>query len=126
MNQFISLPSGLRVNTAHILEYKEWTQGTVSITQAVQDPEGGRLVFEETMTAEQLDDLLRGPATSPIVSPILELRLPRPNEPVMFKWDNRWKHGIVQSPQVEDDKIIIVSDGEEYQYDLPSAWTVKL
>jgi hypothetical protein len=129
MSTFVTLPSGLRVNTSHILHYRYIKENdSVAYTRITLSHNGepeSAFVFDESIDLEQMDALLN-PQQSPIVSPVLELRLPRPGEPVCFKWDGRWIHGIVQSPQVEDDKIIIVSDGVEYQYDLPSSFTVKL
>lgn len=121
MNQFILLPSGLRVNADHILEYRDFNGG-LRIIQSAQSVDGFSVVTED-MTAEELDNLLRGTA---VTSPILELRLPERGEGVCFQFEGKQRHGIVISEQVEDDKIIIVSDGDEYQYDLPSSYTVKL
>lgn len=118
---FITLPSGLRVNTTHIIHYGQ-SEHDGQIKLILTDEPTPWL---ETMALFEMDALLQ-PQGTPIVSPILELRLPRPGEAVCFKREGKHRHGIVVSPQVEDDKIIIVSDGDEYQYDLPSSYTVKL
>lgn len=125
MSTFITLPSGLRLNRDNIVQYCPYHNDPTKTYMEISSSVDGSNERTEDMTATELDALL-SPSSSPIVSPVLELRLPRPGEAVCFKWEGKLRHGIVQSPQVEDDKIIIVSDGDEYQYDLPSSYTVKL
>jgi hypothetical protein len=117
MNQFVTLPSGLRVNTAHILEYREWTQGKTSVTQNVRDPEGGMIVFEEDMTAEQLDDILRGPA---IVDSVVDLDKLEPGKACCFTMEGRKMHGVIHEICAMEGQpvVIAISDGKKYEYDL--------
>jgi hypothetical protein len=117
--KFITLPSGTRMNTSKIISYRKEDNGVAIFTTE------GPFMAPESMTLEQMDALL-SPPQSAVVSPILELRLPRRGEAVCFQWEEKQRHGIVQSFEVEDDKILIISDGESFQYDLPSAFTVKL
>lgn len=119
--QFITLPSRLRVNASHILSYREVFGAT---KQTVEIEILGSPSFHEDMTAEQLDNLLQ--PSSPIVSPVVELRLPKVGEPVMFLWDGHQKHGIVTDHNEDDQKVVVSSHGVDFQYDLPTGYIIDL
>ncbi len=119
MSTFITLPSGLRINTAHILEYRESSPGKLVITQNVvlKDPNGyGTLEFlHEDMTAEQLDDLLRGPA---IVDPVVDLDRIEPGCACCFTKNGERLFGVLKELYHYSGSkgicAIAVSDGQEF------------
>jgi hypothetical protein len=128
MNQFITLPSGLRVNTAHILEYRESTDSetpTVIIAQTVLREDGDPVSFCESMTAEQLDDRLRGPA---IVTPVVLADQIELGKPIEFFWEGKTKGGILKgvSDLSNGLHLIIQSDGDYYAKSIQGHGVKKL
>jgi hypothetical protein len=129
MNQFITLPSGLRVNTAHILEYRELTPGKTVITQNVVRPTSNEdSILEsvtEDMTAEQLDDLMRGPA---IVTPVALADQIELGKPIEFLWEGKTKGGILKgvSDLSNGLHLIIESDGDHYAKSIQGHGVKKL
>lgn len=118
---FITLPSGLRVNTAHILEYRETEPGKTVITQnVVMKYSDGSPYMEsitEDMTAAELDALLQ-PQGTPIVSPVLELRIPKVGEAVSFSYLDSIRHGVVSKITNGEPTFLVTisSSGETFQY----------
>lgn len=111
--QFITLPSGLRINTAHIKFFFENSKmpGKTVIHTADSDPP----TITEDMTASELDALL-SPPSSPIVSPVLDLDRLQPGAACQFTCDGVNRHGIISSI-TSTGVIHILSSGDEYCYD---------
>lgn len=93
---FITLPSGVRVNTSHIIGYRDSDSKKVRIVHNILGQDGKLLEFEEDMTAEELDSLLRGPEQTPIVSPIVNLDNLKEGEPCSFTYEGKVKHGVLE------------------------------
>jgi len=109
---FIKLPSGSRLNTAHIIRVKQ-----------SDDPDQIELILTdeptpwlETMTLEELDALL-SPASSPIVEAVVNLDRLREGAGCCFTYEGLNRHGIIQeihSGSVEPN-IFVLSQGERFQ-----------
>jgi hypothetical protein len=121
---FITLPSGLRVNTAHILEYRQLADGKLLIVQSVFDSAALRFTnFVEDMTVEELDSLLRGPAVTPIVSFILNLDDLKPGKECQFSYGGAVKHGVIDEIRHSSSEayLHVTSDGDKF-----TVWTRPL
>lgn len=120
---FVTLPSGLRANTAHIIHYGQ-SEHEGQIKLILTDEQTPWL---ETMTPEHMDRLLRPPA---VASTILDLRLPKVGDPVMFHLNGQDKHGIVEKVDRGDNQsytiVDISSGGEMFRYWPDSGDTIKI
>lgn len=115
MNRFIQLPSGLRVNTAHILEYRELSLGKLSIVQSAYQGLDGRFPqIHEDMTAEQLDALVNG---SPIVDPVINLDKLKRGSACCFTRDGKVRHGTIEFLKCEG-FIGVMSHGQDFSISL--------
>lgn len=113
---FITLPSGFRVNPAHICGYRGISN--IKKTMVIVDWEDGygNKCITEDMTAEQLDSLL-SPPQSPIVSPVIDLDRLKPGAPVHFKTPSgEHRHGILEfiGTNYGSAFLSIRSDGEQF------------
>jgi len=131
MNTFITLPSGLRVNAAHILEYRENAPGKTYIVQSVpyhrDDGSSAPQYFEEDMTADELDALLQ-PQGTPIVSPIPSEESISFDKPFQFTFEGNPKHGLIDGfgyNMIDGPYMRILSDGTHYNFLMPKGVTVK-
>lgn len=117
---FITLPSGKRVNTSDIIQYAHHLTQKESVWIEIRSNVEGENEAMETMTPEQLDALLN-PPQSPIVSPVLELRMPRKGDAVQFAYKGKVRHGVVtlvSVSQVHDEYsfVEISSAGDCFRY----------
>lgn len=127
---FVTLPSGLRINTAHILEYREDLPGKTVIHQSlwIPDPKEGMkcISFTEDMTAEQLDTLLQ--PQSPLISPIPTPGSLNYGKPFSFSYEGKPLHGVIDGYGMRPDTsfyIRICADGEYYLCKLGTNLVVK-
>lgn len=122
MNTFITLPSGVRINTAHlVLARRSEHEGQILLGLTDETTP-----WLETMTLEELDALLQ-PQQSPIVSPVRELKRFTKGDPVRFWVDGVEKHGIVDRVFTDPPQAVwAVSDGVKYSFDPWDGSTVRL
>jgi hypothetical protein len=117
--QFITLPSGLRVNTAHILEYRQDRDDPkrVRIWQAISDGAEGHATFIEDMTAEQLDALLN-PPSSPIVESVVNLANFKKGGSCQFTYGSEKRHGVIEEIGVFSGTVFVQfsSHGQTFRY----------
>lgn len=110
--QFITLPSGLRVNTAHIIHYGE-SEHSGQIKLVLTDEPTPWL---ETMTAEQLDALLH--SGSPIVEAVVNLDRLRIGNACSFSYGGDVLHGVIHdinySEPLGEPWVQITSHGQLY------------
>lgn len=123
--QFVTLKSGCRINVAHIVQYSAFLPNPEKLWIEVSSGVEGENEKVEDMTATDLDALLSA-SSSPIVSPVLELRIPNIGDAVMFDWHGTNRHGVVFAHHEDDQKLVITSHGEDYQYDLPTGYIIKI
>lgn len=118
---FITLPSGLRVNTAHIIHYGQSEHdGQIKII-LTDEP----TPWLETMALFEMDALLQ-PQGTPIVSPIIDLDKLKPGSACQFSRDGKTRMGVFNrigklrySDQHEGTPYFeVISDGETYQISL--------
>jgi hypothetical protein len=110
---FIKLPSGVVVNTDHIIFVKQ-SEHEGQIQLVLTDE---RTPWLESMSIEDFQNLLRGPAVTPMVSFTVDLDKLKPGEPCQFTHENGVKHGLIERLEVTDYgdiAIRITSDGEPY------------
>lgn len=114
MNNFITLPSGLRINTAHIILVRKHPDAERVIQISIV---GGDKWMEEVISLEEWDALLQ-PQGTPIVSPILELRIPKVGEAVSFSYLDSIRHGVVSKITNGEPTFLVTisSSGETFQY----------
>lgn len=123
MSTFITLPSGLRVNTAHILEYREVSPRKTVIIQntVLKDINGFDAVEQvhEDMTAAELDALL-SPTSSPIVEAVVNLDKVRLGSACQFTYKGKVKHGLISAfcGGENQAEIFILHDGDSYMASL--------
>lgn len=114
--QFITLPSGLRVNTAHILEYREVAPGKTIIRQNCKGFDSVAS-FQEDMTAEQLDALL-SPPSSPIVEAVVNLADLKKGGKCSFLYGEERRHGVIEEIGVFSGTVFVQfsSHGQTFRY----------
>lgn len=110
---FITLPSGLRINTAHIIHYgQSEDEGQIKIV-LTDEP----TPWLETMTLGELDALL-SPPSSPIVDGVVNLDNLRPGKACCFTYEGKVKHGVIihfwTDETREDACLRVKSDGVRY------------
>lgn len=105
MNQFKKLPSGTYLNLNSVQTVYYHMDGVRFCFSSSE-----RDYFDEDMTAEQLDDLLRGPA---IVDPVINLDKLKENAACQFTYEGKVKHGVIEEIGCFGESFIgIRSDGE--------------
>lgn len=120
---FIKLPSGVVVNTDHIIFVKQ-SEHDGQIQFVLTDE---RTPWLESMSIEDFQNLLRGPAVTPIVSPVRELKRFTKGDPVRFWVDGVDKHGIIDRVFADPPQAVwAVSDGVKYSFDPWNGSTVRL
>jgi hypothetical protein len=124
---FITLPSGKRVNAADIIQYCPHYKDEERLWMEIRSSVEGENEGLEEMTPEHMDRLLRPPA---VASTILDLRLPKVGDPVMFHLNGQDKHGIVESVVRGDNQsytiVDVSSGGEMFRYWPDSGDTIKI
>lgn len=114
---FITLPSGLRVNTAHIQGYRPLTDVNKTMLMLDWEDGCGSKVISESMTAEQLDALLN-PPSSPIVESVVNLDRFRTGNACSFSYGGDVLHGVIEDIDYSDSLgepcVKIVSQGQTY------------
>jgi hypothetical protein len=108
---FITLPSGSLLNPVYISHVNREKDGVGIIIYTVHDE-----VFPESMSIEDFQNLLRGPAVTPIVSPIVNLDKLREGEPCSFTYEGTVKHGIISGFAYSNGApyIKMIHDGDYY------------
>lgn len=116
---FITLPSGLRINTAHIIHYGQ-SEHVGQVKLVLTDEPTPWL---ETLSLEQLDSMLN-PPQSPIVSPVIDLDRLKPGAACQFNpHEAKSKHGVIERIEVTDYgdiAIRVTSDGERHTMLIPA------
>lgn len=120
MSAFITLPSGLRINTAHILHYRYIREsdsvGYTRVTLSESNEDGLPFQFDEPMTAAELDALL-SPSSSPIVDSVVNLDKLKHGAGCQFTFEGVVRHGIVDRFEIAGDGeflAVIISNGETF------------
>lgn len=110
MNNFILLPSGTMVNVAHIISVRPKDSGLDIFTTE------GPFMAPESMSLTDFQNLLRGPAVTPIVSFTVDLDKLKKGEPCSFTYEGTVKHGIISEFGYSNGApfIKMIHDGEYY------------
>jgi hypothetical protein len=109
--RFVTLPSGTRINVAHLIHFKQSEhEGQIHLI-LTDEP----TPWLETMTLEQLDALLH-PPQSPIVSPVLDLDRLKPGTACQFTYEGLVRHGVIHSMDGGsfEPNIYITSHGQSF------------
>jgi len=117
MSTFITLKSGLRVNTADIIQYCDHFQTPGKLWIEVRSTVEGENEKLEDMTPEELDALL-SPASSPIVEAVVNLDNLKPGRACCFMYDGHVKYGVIYTVSFSESKeepfIEVHSGGEVF------------
>jgi hypothetical protein len=116
--QFITLPSGLRVNTAHVILVRKHPDAERVIQLSIV---GGDKWMEEVLSLEEWDALLN-PPSSPIVESVVNLDNLKPGKACCFTHEAKVRHGVMEGMDVTsygDLMIRISSDGQRYSVQIP-------
>lgn len=112
--QFITLPSGLRVNTAHVILVRKHPDAERVIQLSIV---GGDKWMEEVLSLEEWDALLN-PTSSPIVESVVNLDNLKHGKACQFTYHGEVFHGIIHecgySEPLDEPWIQILSHGEMY------------
>jgi hypothetical protein len=108
---FIKLPSGSLLNPVYISHVNREKDGVGIIIYTVHDE-----VFPESMSIEDFQNLLREPAVTPIVSPIVNLDKLKKGETCSFTHEGVVKHGIISGFAYSNGApyIKMIHDGDYY------------
>ena len=121
---FIKLKSGAVVNTAHIIHVSQSEhEGQIKLV-LTDEP----TPWLESMSIEDFQNLLRGPAVTPLVSAIIDLDQLKTGGAVQFYHSGVVKHGIIDWFHCESNTPSIrISSGEDsYSKDIFSGEVSKL
>lgn len=115
MNQFIKLPSGIRINTRYIAFYEEnpcSDTGAPTVRIKLHPDDG--IEWNEDLTLEQMDALLSPPAVTPLLQ---KLGWPEVGQAVEFTFEGKTKMGVIASiDRYAPPRFYIDCDGERYAY----------
>jgi hypothetical protein len=110
---FLKLKSGEYINPNLVTWMSPYEDGT---RYQLANDTNERFNFER-ISIEDFQNLLRGPAVTPLVSHIVNLDDVKPGKPCQFTHETGVKHGIIDRLEVTDYgdiAIRITSDGERY------------
>jgi hypothetical protein len=111
---FITLKSGAVINAAHIIHATQSEHAGQIAIVLTDEP----TPWLESMSIEDFQNLLRGPAVTPIVSPIVNLDKLRHGEPCSFTYYGTVKHGVIEeigySDTLGDSFVKIASSDQVY------------
>lgn len=94
--QFIILPSGTAVNTAHIISARREDNGLAIFTTE------GPFMAPEDLTMEAFLALL-SPPSSPIVDSVVNLDRLKPGSACQFTFEGVVKHGVIEGILIGED-----------------------
>lgn len=99
MNTFITLPTGTRINTAHLIHYKQSEHESQIQLVLTDEP----TPWLETMTVEEMDALL-SPPSSPIIESVVNLDKLKPGAGCQFTYEGQVKHGVIEAILIGEDE----------------------